>query len=452
MGTPERVVLLTEDATDLPPPEVPQHSRESVASGAPTSMLRRHNLVATALAAAVLVAGACESTVGEGGIDGPWTAERSQLADTLVVRTLSGSVWRDTATLEPEVAIGRLDGEDAYLFGGVGGLAVASDGRIVVTDDQANEVRVYSPDGRHLQTFGRNGDGPGEFRRADYVRIAGDGRIIVRDRGAGRFAVFSPEGIYLNGWTWASGFSTTAPFYLDQADHLVNPSVRNGLVSYDLDGAVLDTIPIPTKGFAPTQVVVTTERGRASYGVPFTQREEWSIGPDGSYLFGVGDRYALERWSPDGTVLRLERAADATVVAEGEAAQAREGLVRSIRRFNDANWTWDGPDVPTTKPYFGFLQPGIDGTIWVFREGPASETSNPSWDPDQPLTGFPTRWVSRVTADVFDAEGRYLGPVRLPDNIRWTNPSPVLSGDRVWAVGTHELGYPQVMVFRVATP
>ena len=47
--------------------------------------------------------------------------------DTIVVRTLAGSVWGGDATLEPEVSTGELDGPEEYLFGRVSSLAVDDD-------------------------------------------------------------------------------------------------------------------------------------------------------------------------------------------------------------------------------------------------------------------------------------------------------------------------------------
>ena len=60
-------------------------------------------------------------------------------------------VFTATVTLE----IGEAEGDAAYLFGRVSGLALDADGRIYVADGQANEVRVFAPDGTHLFSFGR---------------------------------------------------------------------------------------------------------------------------------------------------------------------------------------------------------------------------------------------------------------------------------------------------------
>ena len=74
--------------------------------------------VATILAFVV----ACDPEDGPGG--GPQVVTDT-LGDTVVVRTLSGSVWGDDAGLVPELSIGEaLDGPEEHLFGSIASLAV----------------------------------------------------------------------------------------------------------------------------------------------------------------------------------------------------------------------------------------------------------------------------------------------------------------------------------------
>ena len=56
------------------------------------------------------------------------------IGDTIVVRTLAGSVWDMEATLQPEVSIGELDGAEEYLFGRVSSIAVDDDRNDVVRE------------------------------------------------------------------------------------------------------------------------------------------------------------------------------------------------------------------------------------------------------------------------------------------------------------------------------
>lgn len=398
-----------------------------------------------------------------GSVQGEWTAEQEERGDTVIVRTLAGSVWGDTMVLVPELAIGELDGDEAYLFGDVHGIDVDDSGRIWVVDAQAAAVRVYAPDGRHLADLGRRGEGPGEFLRPDFIRIRSDGTILVRDQRNARFSRFSTEGEYLGGWAIAGGFGTSAPFHLTDRDEVYNPTLRNpgaalgewrsALVRYGLEGEVRDTLDVPSRGYtAPRLEASSTSDGggvsTTAMGVPFLPGEVWSVTKRGEFLFGMSSTYRVERWPSDGgQILWIEREAPPVPVAPGEASQGREGITRHLRRM-DPNWRWQGPDVPDVKPAFRGLHPGRDGTIWVHRHTAAVEVENPDWDPDRPDQGFPTSWSTPMVLDVFDADGRYLGPVKGPDRLRtWSG--GVLTRDRVWAVVPHELGYDRVVRFRL---
>ncbi|KPJ87173.1 MAG: hypothetical protein AMS18_14975, partial [Gemmatimonas sp. SG8_17] len=74
----------------------------------------------------ILLAAACAGG-GDGGAGGRWQAVVDTVGDTVVVRTVSGSVWSDTASLEAEISIGVFDGPDEYLIGDPRAITVGLD-------------------------------------------------------------------------------------------------------------------------------------------------------------------------------------------------------------------------------------------------------------------------------------------------------------------------------------
>lgn len=114
--------------------------------------------------------------------DGPDVVTET-IGDTTVVRTLSGSVWGGEATLVPEVSIGELDGPEEYLFGWIFSIAVDEDHNVYVFDYQAQHVGVFDSEGDHVRTLGRQGEGPGEFNRAESIAMLPDGRLVGRCSG-----------------------------------------------------------------------------------------------------------------------------------------------------------------------------------------------------------------------------------------------------------------------------
>lgn len=89
------------------------------------------------------------------------------------------------------LSLGTNRGEGPELFGMIGDVAFDRDGNVVVLDAVNYDVRVFDPEGSHLVSFGREGEGPMEFRsRPHTVTVLSDGRLLVGTRSA--INVFAP--------------------------------------------------------------------------------------------------------------------------------------------------------------------------------------------------------------------------------------------------------------------
>ena len=85
-------------------------------------------------------------------------------------------------SVEPLLSIGLVEGANEYLFAGINGGALLADGSVVVSDRAHFRIQKFGPDGEHLWSRGREGEGPGEF---EYVQVApgcvSAERIVVYD-------------------------------------------------------------------------------------------------------------------------------------------------------------------------------------------------------------------------------------------------------------------------------
>jgi hypothetical protein len=77
----------------------------------------------------------------------------------------------------------RIGGEDDDVFFGlITQVLNDEDGNIYILDSQLCDVQVYSPDGEHLKTLFRQGEGPGEVTRARNLALLGDGTVgVIRE-------------------------------------------------------------------------------------------------------------------------------------------------------------------------------------------------------------------------------------------------------------------------------
>jgi hypothetical protein len=109
----------------------------------------------------------------------------------------------------PILTIGLDDGPDEYMFGSIAGLAFLPDGRIAVADLMTSNIRVYSGTGVFSHSFGRDGEGPGEFRRLSRLGVLDNGYLAVFDRGRFSIGVFTASGTLEQEWRADACFRIT---------------------------------------------------------------------------------------------------------------------------------------------------------------------------------------------------------------------------------------------------
>lgn len=415
------------------------------------------------LIALILFGSACSSG-GRGGEEGAWLAAYDSIGDTLVVETLSGSVWRDTAQLVPEVSIGMFDGPEEYMFGHVVSLAIAADGTIYAMDEQVPALRVYNADGTYRTTIGREGGGPGEYQDPDGgLNILSDGRILLRDPGNARIQVFSPDGEDLDTWRIRGGFNTSRRMTVDTLDRayqivLLDPEadVRDWEIGFARilpDGSYGDTIRRPDFGYEPPRIEARRESEDGSSvsvnSVPFSPDEHTALTRFGYWIHGISTDYTINLLRPEGPI-RIKKAYDPVPVTSGEKAEEEAFATRNMRN-TDPNWRWDGPPIQDSKPPFTELFAGEDGSIWVQVSQPGFRSDDPNYDPTEP-NAIPNEWHEPIVFDVFEEDGRYLGSVRAPQGLstRWSN--PIFTREWVLGVVRDEYDVETVVRFRVELP
>jgi hypothetical protein len=380
--------------------------------------------------------------------------ERYSIGDTVVVRTIAGSVWGETKTLQAELRIGALDGSDEYLLGKVRSIAVGPDESIYIFDAQARALRKYRSDGSVAITLGREGSGPGEYRQPDSgLGVLPDGRVLLRDPENARIAVYAPDGTPLDHWRILGGHYSPRPIYVlpaGQALTVVSGTSSTGqpftgLVRFTAMGRTLDTL------FAPERTVkapvISLRRGvvRMSTDVPFWPSTQWTFSPLGYFIVGVSSEYRFDQLRA-GAVHRVERVVSAVAVHAEERATTRHRLEADYQR-RSPDWTWNGPDIPDTKPLWKRIFAGRDGRMWVLRHVTAERVEISLTDERRSDEAAP-EWREPVMFDVFDPDGTYLGEVLAPNDMKMA-PEPVFNGDNVWAVTVDSLGVEFVTRFRL---
>ncbi len=385
--------------------------------------------------------------VGCGSADndqlGTWQSERETIGDTIIVRTLSGSVWGDSAVMREDLAIGVLEGQEELMFGRIGELAVDTSGGMYVFDGSVPALRFFDASGNYVRTLGGKGSGPGEYRDAALgLAVRSDGRIVLRDPRNSRLIVYEPDGTPSTQLPVASGLFTGNAMVLDTADHaylkvlLSEPEKDRpwniGLLHLDAQGRIVDSIAVPAIAGEPTNA-----------GGAFLPAKLWAWSPLGYMVVGVNSTYRFDLRPPNGKVIRIERNTPTVSVLPEERAE-REAVNDWYRKYQGQFMTAELPPVPSTKPaYRGFLI-GQDGRVWVMRHVTAERLG-------EATEGTPQRqpspaWIEPSVYDVFEPDGTYLGQVRVPKGTRVM----LARGETAWGTRVGEDGELLVVRLRVA--
>jgi DNA-binding beta-propeller fold protein YncE len=82
-------------------------------------------------------------------------------------------------------------------------VAIAPNGDLFIADGHSNRpdsvarIVKLAPDGTFIKSWGKPGDGPGEFKMPHTLRFDGQGRLWVADRSNNRLQVFDQNGTYI---------------------------------------------------------------------------------------------------------------------------------------------------------------------------------------------------------------------------------------------------------------
>ena len=391
---------------------------------------------------------ALPSCSGRGTQDaGDWVFERETIGDTIVVRTLAGSIWGEPARLEEETSIGALEGREEEMFGFIQGIAVDADGGVYAFDGQVPALRYFDAEGTYVRTVGGEGGGPGEYYDASLgLAMRSDGRLVMRDPRNARLNVYNPDGTSSDHWPVASGLFSPQATTIDTADHLylkilLGRPPRNSpwpisLLHLDAAGQIVDTLHPPHLTGEPT----TT-------GGSFGTSKIWAYSPLGYFVVGVNDQYSFELHPPNGPVVRIQRVVE-TVRLNPEEKEEMEARNRWTEETQGQFMTSDIPPVPETKPAYRGFYIGTSGRIWVHRHTDAVKVETDLQTEPDPNRPPPRTWREPVVFDVFEPDGTYLGEVPVPRRTQIA----IFGPTHLWGIRQGEMDEPYIVRYRIESP
>jgi hypothetical protein len=288
---------------------------------------------------------------------------------------------------------GVTDDEDEF-FGVIMQIATDGAGNLYLLDSQLHQVNVYSADGEFIRAIGREGEGPGEFRRPNDMVFLPDGNIGVMQSMPGKLVVLSPEGDPVGNHPVPGDKDGTQMFLgcRSVGDHIV---LGVNFFSRGDDGfkTVFRMIAVNSQG-EETAEYFGTETKRDFANLVFDEKDLsgfgilWDVGPDGRvYANREFEQYRVDVWNADGSMERSitrEYEPRKRTPAEMDEASKRFRIVINGREPERK--------ISKTDRDVQRLYAREDGTLWVLSSHGALDT------PDGVVGTF----------DVYDRDGRFV--------------------------------------------
>jgi sugar lactone lactonase YvrE len=361
---------------------------------------------------------------------GEWTGTETTVDGTLHIKNPATAIDpMMTIDLDEDFRLGGWDGGDDEFFGVIVDIEEDADGNLYVLDAQLNEIKIYSKDGEYLNTIGREGEGPGEFRRAGGLFWMPDGRLGVMQAFPGRIVTLHPDGTAADDLTLdpveGAGFRLMRG--IERAgDHI---AIIYGLNDFNQE----------TMKFKQTNVLglfdaegheikrIHQRDSHIDFANPkITEIEfdnfmnRWTTGPDGRiYAVPVLKDYAVDVWTPDG---ELDRVIEREYEEHPRTAEEKAELEDLYKRLTQGggmppNTTYEVESIHPCINWQGvYARP--DGSMWI-------STSRGTADDDETTLG---------TYDIYDPKGRFVRQAKLNGQCNNDDDAVFFVGDRVFVI------------------
>ncbi len=346
---------------------------------------------------------------------------------------------------EPSLTIGTFQGDTLYQLYRVSGGTRLPDGRIVLSDNGSFQVRIFGPDGTFQESWGREGEGPGEFQSIQVVgRLKGD-TVVILDGRQRRISLLRPgegfldqstieedvgmtfvsNGMFQDGSIVFGGGLTFGPGGempsdgLNRSDTPYRSARLDGSLAADFGSVPGPEIFMRTQGSGGEFMI-------SASSIPFGRRPAaFAKGP--WFYVGSSDTYEISAFDSDGRLGRILRVLmPLPPVTDRDVDQFIQERVAELEDPTQApSVRTDLRQMPTpqTMPAYGGIIVDAADYVWV--------------------QDFPRPGVRLRTWTVFDPRGTPRTRLSLPSDNRVLE----IGEDYALAVFEDELGVEYLRVF-----
>jgi hypothetical protein len=339
-----------------------------------------------------------------------------------------------------EFKIGTLEGDPNHIFGEFISFTVDDEGNVYVLDWREKTVRKFDSQGKFLLSFGRSGQGPGEFSSPTEIRYLPDGHLLVFEGESQKFACFTKVGevtrtgrfqklMYppyfglTNGYIIAMNVTrepekTVFVFGLFDAKAMLVKSLHQ-----------IERKPDPPwpRGNDPD---ARAKRFAQSFSrVAFRHESVLALDDQEDLFFGYTDRYEIKVFNDDNELAKIIRTELPFLPVEKKDRQAFLGyhLPRDITTWSTMEEALQNKiksliKFPDKKPAFLSIIPMDKDYLMVVRDG---------------------YYHHNALIDIFNSNGRFIIEKKLSFPIK----NGICKGDRLYTIHENKDGHQSVRCY-----
>ena len=308
-----------------------------------------------------------------------------------------------TVTLDENWRLGG-DDEDGEIFGVISRVLSDSEGNVYILDSQLSEVKIYDADGNFLNTIGREGEGPGEFRNPSDMFFTPDGSVAVMQMMPGRIIKLTTEGDPAGELPLPKDeTSGQAPFLLGGNSGGANTILAGWTQTFDAgkyemvrflasingSGEEVARYHAETRALDFAQVVFDEE-------IWDTFDRRWATNSAGTHVYACVEHfpYKINVWNADGSLAHIIEREYKRHSRSKEDMERVEAIYEGFTRRVPGNSEYKIYD---TNKDIQAIYPRNDGSLWVLTSRGMHER------PDGSIGTF----------DVFNRDGHFVREVTL---------------------------------------
>jgi hypothetical protein len=256
----------------------------------------------------------------------------------------------------------------------VGSIQVDDDGKIFVFEVKMTKILVFAPDGKFLFSFGRRGEGPGEFKTAFNLFLFKD-RLIVPD--SGRLHIFSKTGAFTRSVFAGSMIFPRAFIDENRFVHLKEPLVDkpsgSSLEIFDLEKKENNTILT-----LPAEENVTASSGGMVVMIKDSKTQPGIVLDygDNHLFFGRSDKYLVRKTDLAGKEIfafTLDGRKRKKISQEYKRKRFENVMVNNAR-MPETMIDQMVKSIPDEAPFFNRIMVEKSGLIYIFVSDPVKES------------------------------------------------------------------------------